>query len=85
MPLHHPDKERFPDWTLEVGNHYYHKAITIAQMTNPSIEKLAVLRAFIDALEYEYLETRRKLDCAIPNTQSIRRASTHSPGSRREP
>jgi hypothetical protein len=73
MPKHHPDKKRFPDWTLELGNHYYHKAVTIAQRTKPTIEKLA--RAFIDALEYEYLMTRKELDCAVQPQEGARHAS----------
>lgn len=62
MPLHHPDKERYPDWTMDVGNQFFHKALTIAQGMSPKIENLAVLRAFIDSLEYAYLEMRRELD-----------------------
>ena len=62
MATHHPNKKDHPNWTLWVGNNYFHKAITIAQKMKPITENLAVLRAFIDALEYEYLQKRRKLD-----------------------
>ena len=62
MATHHPDRKRWPDWTLDVGNQLFHKAITIAQTMRCTEENFAILRAFIDALEYEYLQKRRELD-----------------------
>ena len=62
MQRHHPNKTLYPDWVLDVGNMQFHKSLTVIQRMRPIPENLAVIRAFIDALEYEYLDKRRRLD-----------------------
>jgi len=67
MALHHPDKEQYPNWVIDTGNHFFHKALTIAQRMKPDPWNLAIIRGFIDALEWEYLKKRRILDVASDN------------------
>ena len=76
MPEHHPDRERYPDWTLSLRNHLFHQVCTVCQRMKATTENLADIRALIDALEYEYLMKRRVLDCGIQSIPSIRRNST---------
>ncbi len=58
---HHPDKDRFPDWTIDLPTSL-HDVINAFQREPLYDESLTVLRGFIDSLEYEYLNRRRILD-----------------------
>ena len=58
---HHPDYD-YPFWTLNVRNNMFHKTLTILQSMKATTENLADIRAFADAVEYEYLQKRRILD-----------------------
>ena len=62
MALHHPDKILYPNWTIETGNSLFHKCLTVAQRMRANAKNLAIIRGFIDALEYCYLLKRRVLD-----------------------
>lgn len=62
MANHHPDREGLPEWVIDLGNQFFHKAVTIVQRMLPNPENLAVIRGLIDALEYEYLVKRAVLD-----------------------
>jgi hypothetical protein len=62
MASHHPDREKYPEWIIDVGNQMFHKTLTIIQRMLPVPENMAIIRGLIDALEYEYLEKRRFID-----------------------
>ena len=62
MAHHHPSKALFPNWTLWIRNQLFHKVITIIQHMNETEQNLADIRAFADAIEFEYLMKRRVLD-----------------------
>jgi len=62
MASHHPDRENFPEWVLDVGNQYFHKTTTIVQRMLPTVENVTVIHNLIMALEYEYLIKRCQLD-----------------------
>ena len=64
MALHHPDKELYPEWTIYLGNQIFHQCVTIVQRMGATPENLAIIRGFVDSLEYEYLGKRRYLDIA---------------------
>jgi hypothetical protein len=64
MAGHHPDRENFPDWVLDVGNQMFHKTTTIVQRMLPTPENVTVIHNLIMALEYEYLIKRCMLDTA---------------------
>jgi len=58
---HHPDKALYPNWILWLPR-WMHHAVSRVQSMKATDSNLAVIRAFIDALEYEYLMKRRQLD-----------------------
>lgn len=62
MANHHPDREKYPEWVIDVGNNIFHKTVTIIQRMLPTPENMAIIRGLIDALEFEYLEKRRFID-----------------------
>lgn len=62
MANHHPDRDKYPEWVIDVGNNHFHKTLTIVQRMLPTPENMAVIRGLIDAMEYEYLEKRRFID-----------------------
>jgi hypothetical protein len=62
MANHHPDRENFPEWVLDVGNQYFHKTTTIVQRMLPTPENVTIIHNLIMALEYEYLIKRCILD-----------------------
>lgn len=64
MALHHPDKKLYPEWVIDTGNQLFHRCVSIVQEMRPIPENLAIIRGFIDSLEYAYLEKRRYLDIA---------------------
>jgi hypothetical protein len=61
MDLHHPSREVFPNWILAIPA-TLHKVVSAVQQMATTEENLAILRAFIDSLEFEYLMKRRGLD-----------------------
>jgi hypothetical protein len=62
MANHHPDREKYPEWVIDVGNNIFHKTLTIIQRMLPTPENMAIIRGVLDALEFEYLEKRRFID-----------------------
>ena len=64
MPVfqeHHPNRQLYPNWTIAIPR-WLHQVITKIQRMKATEENLAIIRGFIDALEYEYLQKRRVLD-----------------------
>jgi hypothetical protein len=62
MANHHPDREKYPEWVIDLGNNIFHKTVTIIQRMLPTPENMAIIRGVLDALEFEYLEKRRFID-----------------------
>ena len=62
MASHHPDRGGMPTWILDLGNQFFHKAVTIVQRMLPTPENVTVIHNLIMALEYEYLIKRAVLD-----------------------
>lgn len=61
IDLHHPAKELWPNWVVPIPA-TLHRVVSAIQRMKNSDETLAYLRAFIDALELEYLLRRKLLD-----------------------
>ena len=64
MALHHPDIISHPDWTIYLGNQLFHQCVSIVQRMRPTAENLAIIRGFIDSLEYSYLKKRAVIESA---------------------
>jgi hypothetical protein len=62
MASHHPDRAGMPTWVLDLGNQFFHKAVTIVQRMLATPENVTVIHNLIMALEYEYLIKRAVLD-----------------------
>jgi len=62
MPAHHPDKERYPDWTLELKNNLFHKVVTVVQRMKSTPENLTAVFNLICSLFYELLRMLREID-----------------------
>lgn len=62
MANHHPDREKYPEWVIDLGNQMFHRVVGIVQRMLPTPENMAVIRGLCDSLEYEYLEKRRYID-----------------------
>ena len=58
---HHPAKEIWPDWALDLPQSL-HMVVNAIQRLKCTEENLAIIRSFLDALEFEYLNKRRQLD-----------------------
>jgi hypothetical protein len=62
MANHHPDREGMPKWVLDLGNQFFHKAVTIVQRMKPTEENITKIHNLIMALEFEYLVKRAVMD-----------------------
>ena len=62
MALHHPDKERFPDWVLDVGNNLFHRCLTIMQRMKPLPDRLMRINNMFVAIGYILSQKMREAD-----------------------
>ena len=58
---HHPNKEAWPNWVLHLPQSL-HMVVNAIQRLKADDENLAIIRSFLDSIEYEYLSKRRMLD-----------------------
>ena len=65
---HHPDKEQWPEWVLDLPQSL-HMVVNAIQRLKSTDENLAIIRSFLDSVDYEYLRKRRQLDEGENNGQ----------------
>ena len=62
LNAHHPDRKRFPNWTIPVSQSFHMFFWRLWEKLPATEQNYAILQGEIDAMKYKALEMRRELD-----------------------